>query len=52
MFSDHPSQVRELLRSGCVVEIGGGRAQPRSNQPARILSRTQITLGFAAIYLI
>jgi len=52
MFSDRPSQVRELLRSGCVVKIGGGHAQPRSNQPARIPSRTQITLGFAAIYLI
>lgn len=51
MLSDHPSQIRELLRSGCEVEIGG-RTRPASPPPARIPSRTQVALGFAAIYLI
>ena len=46
MLTDHPSQIRTLLRSGSALEIGA----PRFKFPRP--SRAQIALGFAAIYLI
>jgi len=52
MFSDHPSHILALLRSGSQVEIGS----PASSQPKVkkqwFSSRAQIVLGFVAIYLI
>ena len=46
MLTDHPSQIRAVLRSGSAIEIGA----PRFKFPHP--SRAQIVLGFAAIYLI
>jgi drug/metabolite transporter (DMT)-like permease len=51
MFSDHASQIRAVLRSGCEVEIGGGRHTPKP-MATRSHTRMQVALGFAAIYLI
>jgi drug/metabolite transporter (DMT)-like permease len=52
MLNDHSSHIRALLRSGQVVEIGGRSAPRPKHAPLRIPSRTQIVMGFAAIYLI
>jgi drug/metabolite transporter (DMT)-like permease len=49
MLTGHPSQVKAVLRGGSPVEIGAGQGV-RKPQPAP--SRTQLVLGFAAIYLI
>jgi drug/metabolite transporter (DMT)-like permease len=49
--SDHPSQIRTVLRS-CEVEIGTASERPRRTQLVPTHSRTQVVLGFAAIYLI
>ena len=46
MRTDHPSQIRAVLRSGSAIEIGA----PRFKFPHP--SRAQIVVGFAAIYLI
>ena len=46
MLTDHPSQIRAVLRSGSAIEIGA----PRFRFPHP--SRAQIVLAFAAIYLI
>jgi drug/metabolite transporter (DMT)-like permease len=52
MFSDQPSQILALLRSGDGVEIGSpALSQPRVEKPW-LSSPAQIVLGFAAIYLI
>jgi drug/metabolite transporter (DMT)-like permease len=52
MFSDQPSQIVALLRSGNKVEIGApALSQPKVEKPW-LSSRAQIVLGFAAIYLI
>ena len=48
MLTDHPSQIRTLLRSGSAIEIGAPSLQQKFARP----SRAQIVLGFAAIYLI
>lgn len=52
MLNGHSSHIRALLRSGQVVEIGGSSAPRPKRAPSRVPSRTQIVLGFAAIYLI
>jgi len=48
MFADQPAQIMALIRSGNVVEIGGGER----NRLRYVPSRGQVVLGFAAIYLI
>jgi drug/metabolite transporter (DMT)-like permease len=52
MLSDHASHIRALLRSGQGVEIGGPSAPRPKRAASRVPSRTQVILGFAAIYLI
>jgi drug/metabolite transporter (DMT)-like permease len=52
MFSDQPSQILALLRSGYRVEVGGPVLSQPKVEKRRLSSRTQIVLGFAAIYLI
>jgi drug/metabolite transporter (DMT)-like permease len=52
MFSDQPSHILALLRSGYQVEVGGpSLSQPKVEKP-RFPPRVRIALGFAAIYLI
>ena len=52
MFVDQPAQILALIRSGQVVEIGSPASVPSQRRQPRHHSRTQLVLGFAAIYLI
>jgi drug/metabolite transporter (DMT)-like permease len=52
MFSDQPSQILALLRSGYRVEIGGPALSKSTAEKRWLSSRAQVVLGFAAIYLI
>jgi len=52
MFSDQPSHILALLRSGYKVEIGGAALSQAKAEQRWFSSRAQIVLGFAAIYLI
>jgi drug/metabolite transporter (DMT)-like permease len=52
MFVDQPAQILALIRSGQAVEIGGPVPKTSQSQRPRLPSRTQLVMGFAAIYLI
>jgi len=52
MFSDQPAQILALLRSGHRIEIGGATSSLPRVEKRWCTSRTQVLLGFAAIYLI
>lgn len=52
MVTDQPAQILALIRNGQVTEIGSpAPVHPRPGG-SRLPSRTQLVLGFAAIYLI
>ncbi|HXZ34266.1 MAG TPA: EamA family transporter [Terriglobales bacterium] len=50
MLIDQPAQILALIRNGQVTEVGS--PAPAAPHGLRLPSRTQLVLGFAAIYLI
>lgn len=50
MLTENSAEIRSLLRSGEVVEIGARAERPGERHPSH--SRAQVILGFAALYLI
>jgi len=52
MVVDQSAQILALIRSGEVTEIGGAITADAQPARAKLPSRTQLVLGFAAIYLI
>jgi drug/metabolite transporter (DMT)-like permease len=52
MLVDQPAQILALIRSGQAIEIGGPAPSLSKREHPRFASRTQLVMGFAAIYLI
>lgn len=52
MLTSHPVQIRSLLRGGELMEIGAGPSSSAGQALHAGPTRSQIALGFAAIYLI
>jgi drug/metabolite transporter (DMT)-like permease len=52
MYSEHGTQIRMLIRSGQLVDIGGKAELRATSTSAKHVSKASLVLAFAAIYLI